>query len=87
MTQLQELLKWYQEGHQDGDYIETKDVTYKIMELIDNEKPKTFEEACEPLMKWMSENQNPHTMAEVESNRAVLWEGKQTHLTEEFILN
>jgi len=49
-------------------------------------KPKTFEEACEPLMKWLSENQHPHTMAEVESNRAVLWEGKQTHLTEEFIL-
>jgi len=50
-------------------------------------KPTTFEEACEPLMKWLSENQHPHTMAEVESNRAVLWEGKQTHLTEEFILD
>ena len=58
-----------------------------IQTLEEYFNPKTFEEACEPLMKWLSENKHPHTMVEVENNKAVLWEGKQTHLTDEFIVD
>jgi len=36
---------------------------------------KTFEEAVEPLMKWMSENIHPHATAIVTGTRAELVEG------------
>ena len=51
------------------------------------EDPKTFEEAVEPLMKWMSENQHPHTTVIVTGTRAELVEGLQCHLTDEFIVD
>lgn len=49
--------------------------------------PKTFEEAVEPLMKWMSENQHPHTTVIVTGTRAELVDGLQYHLTDEFIVD
>ena len=51
------------------------------------EDPKTFEEAVEPLMKWMSENQHPHTTAIVTGTIAELVEGLQCHLTDKFIVD
>lgn len=48
---------------------------------------KEFEEAVEPLMKWMSENQHPHTTVIVTGTRAELVEGLQCHLTDEFIVD
>jgi len=62
--------------------------TSNVMQLIRTyHEPKNFEEAVEPLMKFLSENHHPHTMVEVESNKAVLWEGLQTHLTDKFIID
>lgn len=49
--------------------------------------PKSFEEAVEPLMKWMSENQHPHTTAIVTNTRAELVEGIQCHLNNDFIVD
>ena len=49
--------------------------------------PKSFEEAVEPLMKWMSENQHPHTTAIVTNTRAELVEGIQCHLNHDFIVD
>jgi hypothetical protein len=61
-------------------------------EMVDDivsiiEYPKTFEEAVEPLIKWMSENQHPHTTVIVTGTRAELVEGLQCHLTDEFIVD
>lgn len=48
---------------------------------------KTFEEAVEPLMKWMCENQHPHTTVIVTGTRAELVEGLQCHLNDKFIVD
>ncbi len=48
---------------------------------------KAFEKAVEPLMKWLCENQHPHTTVIVTSNRAELVEGLQCHLTDKFIVD
>lgn len=47
--------------------------------------PQTFEQAAEHLIKWLAENENPHTMITVTSNGAQLFEGKQVHNTNEFL--
>ena len=52
------------------------------IELI---KPKTFDEAVRPLMKWMAENNHPHTWAIVDSNTAILTEGVTSYNTDDFI--
>lgn len=62
-----------------------KGITTVAMGAI--EDPKTFEEAVEPLMKWMSENQHPHTTVIVTGTRAELVEGLQCHSTDEFIVD
>lgn len=54
--------------------------------LIANE-PKTFEQASNIMMKYLSENHHPHTMAEIESNNANLWEGKKTHHNDDFLVD
>ncbi len=45
-----------------------------VDEIISTIIPKTFEEAVEPLMKWMSENQPPHTTVIVTGTRVLLRE-------------
>ena len=47
----------------------------------------TFKKVSEPMIKWMAENQNPHTMVEIDSTKAILWEGKQTHNNKSFIID
>jgi hypothetical protein len=51
------------------------------------EDAKTFEDAVEPLMKWLSENQHPHTTVIVTGTTSELVEGLQTHLTDKFIVD
>jgi len=46
-----------------------------------------FEDAASFTMKWISENEHPHTMVEIESNKATLWEGKKSHLDNSFIVD
>ena len=50
-------------------------------------KHKTFKGAVEPLMKWLCENQHPHTTVIVSENRAELVEGLQCHVNDEFIVD
>ena len=44
-----------------------------------------FEEAAEPLMKWLAENCHPHTRVIVDSGCAELLEGCKLHSTDRFI--
>lgn len=66
------------------DWQDSKDLIEDIAEKL---KPKTFEDAVEPLMKWLCENQHPHTTIIVTSNRAELVEGLKCHNTDEFIVD
>jgi hypothetical protein len=50
-------------------------------------EPKTFEQAAEPMMKYLAENHHPHTMAEIESNKAILWEGQQSYHNDDFLVD
>ncbi|WP_419057405.1 hypothetical protein [Kluyvera georgiana] len=47
--------------------------------------PQTFEQAAEHLIKWLAENEHPHTMAVVTSTSAQLFDGKRVHNTNEFL--
>lgn len=46
-----------------------------------------FEQAVRPLMKYMAENQHPHTTVIVDSTSVQLLEGKQVYNTNEFIVD
>lgn len=56
-------------------------------ELVKHRIDNTYENAVKPLMKWMSENQHPHTTAIVTGTRAELVEGLQCHVTDKFIVD
>jgi hypothetical protein len=47
----------------------------------------TFQEAVEPLMKWLCENQNQHTTVIVTWNRAELVQRLQIHLNDDSIVD
>ncbi|HFV9306331.1 TPA: hypothetical protein ACIAI9_003937 [Citrobacter freundii] len=49
------------------------------------EKEESFENAVKPLIKWLSENANPHAVIVVEVGGAVLYSGEQSVVTDEFI--
>jgi hypothetical protein len=36
-------------------------------------------------MKWLAENQHPHTMVEIDSEKSILWEGQDVYYNEEFL--
>jgi len=46
---------------------------------------KSFEDAVNPVMKWLAQNHHPHTTIIVEGNRAELVEGVECVNTDEFI--
>ena len=56
-------------------------------ELLKQIEPKSFEEAVKPLMKWMAENHNPHTLTIVRSDIVEVLEGVKVLKTDEFILD
>lgn len=70
-----------------GEHIIYAPFNEMVDDIVSTIVPKTFEEAVEPLMKWMSENQHPHTTVIVTGTRAELVEGLQCHLTNEFIVD
>ena len=45
----------------------------------------TFAEACEPLIKWVAENCNPHQQVLVDSTTAELLTGVKTHVNKTFV--
>lgn len=53
-----------------------------FLEACGIETELTFEEITQPVMDWIKNNQHPHTMIEIYSTKAVLWEGKETNITE-----
>lgn len=50
-------------------------------------KRQAFEEACRPLMQYLSENHNPHTRVIVDSGCSEMLEGLQSFNTTEFFSN
>lgn len=56
-----------------------------IKELI--KEDGSFENAVEPLMKWMGKNSHPHTTTIVTVDRAELVEGLRCHLSDKYILD
>jgi hypothetical protein len=57
-----------------------------FQEWYDNRK-LSFEESVRPLMKYLGHNHHPHTSAYVTSDTSELLEGKETFLTEDYILD
>ena len=51
------------------------------------EEKQTFEEAVKPLIKWLSENKNPHTYIFVTSTGAEMVEGVKVLNTDEFLID
>ena len=47
----------------------------------------TFEEAVRPLMKYLGNNHHPHTSVYVRNDVAELLEGKETVVTQDYILD
>ncbi len=58
-----------------------------IQLLEDYFKPKNFEEASRPLMKYLGQNHHPHTSAYITNNRAELLEGQQAFVSDDYILD
>lgn len=58
-----------------------------VANAVDDILKLPFEEISEIMIKWMAQNQHPHTMAEIDSTRAILWEGKQSHINDGFIVD
>lgn len=50
-------------------------------------KPSTFKEAAEVMMKYLAENHHPHTMAQIEANLSILWEGKENYHNDSFLVD
>ena len=46
-----------------------------------------FEAVARPLIKYLAENYHPHTMAIVESDKALLFEGLKTVVTDDYLLD
>lgn len=45
------------------------------MEKLEIKEEKEFKELAEPLMKWLSENYNPHTKVILTGSKAEILEG------------
>ena len=48
---------------------------------------QTFEEAVKPLMKWLSENKNPHTYVIVSGVTSEMVGGVEVINTQEFLID
>jgi len=53
--------------------------------IITKEQHQSFQEAAEPLIKWLNENCHPHVTAVVECNRAELLEGVCSIMTNKYV--
>ena len=50
-------------------------------------KAMTFSDASTYMMKYLSEKHHPHMMAEIESNKAILWEGDRTYHDNSYLVD
>lgn len=51
------------------------------------EQDTSFNEAAEPLIKWLAENVHPHHTVIVTSTSAELLQGEKSHLTDKFLVD
>ncbi len=58
-----------------------------VANAVDDILKLPFVEISEIMIKWMAENEHPHTMAEIDSTKAILWEGKSCHINKKFIIH
>ena len=56
-----------------------------VHETVD--KQTSFEQAAEPLIKWLAENVHPHHSVIVTSTAAELLQSEKSHLTEKFLVD
>lgn len=52
---------------------------------LDNPNLEELKAAAEPLIKYLSENYHPHTMALVDATHVEVFEGQMSHRTNEFL--
>lgn len=50
-------------------------------------KQTSFEQAAEPLIKWLAENVHPHHTVIVTSTGAELLQGEKSHQTDKFLID
>ena len=74
----------------------TKEQFYKIIEGTKGiesiygefkKEPESFDETIKPVMKWLAENQHPHTKIILDSTNAELVEGIKSVVTNEYIVD
>lgn len=53
----------------------------------EKKQKEEFDELVRPLIKWLAENQHPHTQIIIDATSAVLWEGIIALSTEEFLID
>ncbi|WP_407505098.1 hypothetical protein [Elizabethkingia meningoseptica] len=73
-----------------GDLIQGDEVHHIVFNNNIDEKAKSifkksFEASVEIVMRYLSENHHPHTMIQIESNSAQLFEGVKSHLTDKYL--
>lgn len=56
-----------------------------VANAVDDILKLPFEEISEIIIKWVAENKHPHTMVEITNDKAILWEGKKSHLNKNYI--
>ena len=49
------------------------------------EEGASFDDAVKPLIKWLNDNANPHSVVVVDTDSAVLYTGERSLVTDEFI--
>ena len=91
VNKINELLAEFWQRSSDACPLECGDAEKQEIEFKNfvNEKFKTwtFEDAASFMMKWLAENEHPHTMAEIDSIKAILWEGCKTHHDDSFVVD
>ena len=55
--------------------------------ILTPEQGESFTESARPLMKWVSENCDPHVTVHVDYARAELFIGCNNYVTEDFVLD
>ena len=55
------------------------------MGIINKDQFEEFKKVSEPLMKWMNDNMDPHSIAIVDSTSAKLMDGIAANFTDKFI--
>lgn len=46
---------------------------------------ESFEAACKPVLEWINNKANPHSVIIIDATSAVLYSGEKSITTEEFI--